>query len=67
MSHSELHALVTSPCVDVCELNDDNICKGCGRTTDEIEIWSRADNGLRRAIKQAAELRKQAIVVGNSH
>jgi predicted Fe-S protein YdhL (DUF1289 family) len=67
MNHSELHALVTSPCVDVCELNADNICKGCGRTTDEIEIWSRADNGLRRAIKQAAELRKQAIVVGNPH
>jgi uncharacterized protein len=65
VNHGEVHMPVTSPCVDVCELNADNICKGCGRTTYEIEIWSRADNCLRRAIKHAAELRKQAIIVGN--
>jgi predicted Fe-S protein YdhL (DUF1289 family) len=54
-----------SPCVDVCELNANNICRGCGRTTYEIEIWSRADNVLRRAIKRASELRKQSVVAGS--
>ena len=57
MSHPAGHAEVASPCIDVCELDADKVCRGCGRTTGEIEIWSRADNQLRRAIRHAAELR----------
>jgi uncharacterized protein len=56
---------VPSPCINVCELTAHNVCRGCGRTTDEIAIWSRADNGLRSAIRQAAEVRKQSIVAAN--
>lgn len=29
-----------SPCNDVCTLNDDQVCIGCGRTMDEIVAWS---------------------------
>ena len=31
---------IASPCVDVCELNSDFVCKGCGRTINEILKWS---------------------------
>jgi len=30
---------VDSPCVDVCELDSDFVCKGCGRTIEEILKW----------------------------
>ena len=30
---------VASPCVQVCELDDDNICMGCLRSADEIRDW----------------------------
>ena len=30
---------IESPCIQVCELEDD-ICIGCGRSKDEITFWS---------------------------
>jgi len=33
-------ASVGSPCVEVCELDSDFVCKGCGRTINEILKWS---------------------------
>ena len=29
-----------SPCIDVCKLNEQNVCIGCKRTIDEIARWS---------------------------
>ncbi|MDB5976465.1 MAG: hypothetical protein JWR07_3225 [Nevskia sp.] len=31
---------VPSPCIDVCSLDDKDICLGCGRHIDEIVAWS---------------------------
>ena len=31
---------IDSPCVEVCELDSDFVCKGCGRTINEILKWS---------------------------
>lgn len=28
-----------SPCINVCELDEENKCKGCGRTLQEIIDW----------------------------
>ena len=28
-----------SPCVDVCQLDSDFVCIGCGRTIDEVLKW----------------------------
>lgn len=28
-----------SPCISVCRLNRNGICKGCGRTEKEIREW----------------------------
>jgi len=31
---------VDSPCVDLCKLDSDFVCEGCGRTIEEILKWS---------------------------
>jgi len=40
MTSSESELKVSSPCVNVCELDSDFVCKGCGRTINEILKWS---------------------------
>ena len=30
-----------SPCINVCVLDDGNVCQGCRRTIDEIAGWGR--------------------------
>jgi len=30
---------IESPCVDICELDSDFVCKGCGRSIEEILKW----------------------------
>lgn len=32
--------VVLSPCIGICELGDDGLCRGCFRTGDEIAAWS---------------------------
>jgi len=29
-----------SPCVNICTLDDENVCMGCCRTLDEIKAWA---------------------------
>jgi len=29
-----------SPCVDMCTLDDNNVCVGCARSVDEIIAWA---------------------------
>ncbi|WP_350338013.1 DUF1289 domain-containing protein [Sessilibacter corallicola] len=43
-------AMVKSPCVSVCVLNDEDICVGCYRTGEEISKWGRLDNDGKRAV-----------------
>ncbi|QKZ03339.1 MULTISPECIES: DUF1289 domain-containing protein [Pseudomonas] len=41
---------VASPCVQVCALDDDDICTGCQRTAAEITRWGRMSNDERREV-----------------
>ncbi|MFZ6045126.1 DUF1289 domain-containing protein [Pseudomonas sp. CR3202] len=41
---------VRSPCVQVCVLDDHDICSGCQRSADEITRWGRMDNAERREV-----------------
>ena len=41
---------VASPCVNICALDDDDVCTGCQRTVAEISRWSRMTNLERRAV-----------------
>lgn len=49
---------VESPCIKVCQLDEKQICTGCGRSLDEIASWSRMTNDERRAVCVAALERK---------
>ncbi len=51
---SEALQPVESPCIDLCTLDDDDICVGCFRSIDEICAWACATNEQRRSILQAA-------------
>lgn len=48
---------VTSPCVRICCLDDDNICLGCGRTLDEIRRWSQMTDAEKCAVNKQARAR----------
>jgi predicted Fe-S protein YdhL (DUF1289 family) len=41
---------LASPCVNICALDDDDICSGCQRSAAEITCWSRLDNDERRRV-----------------
>jgi uncharacterized protein len=57
MTQHTLAAPVASPCVDICRLNDQDICIGCRRTLAEIAEWSGASEARRREILRALEFR----------
>lgn len=41
-----------SPCINVCELDEDNICIGCGRTLKQIINWGNYTEEEREEIIQ---------------
>ena len=42
---------VASPCVSICNINDDSgLCEGCFRTLDEIAVWGQMDNAAKREV-----------------
>ena len=49
---------VASPCVDVCALDDDDICIGCQRSIEEICAWGAASDAERRQILMRVESRR---------
>lgn len=51
---------VQSPCINVCRLSEDMICKGCFRTREEIVGWRAANDDERQQIVERAEARKAA-------
>ncbi len=49
---------VASPCVSICNINDDTgLCEGCFRTLDEIAVWSQMDNAAKREVWSRITLR----------
>jgi len=51
---------IPSPCISVCELDPQSICRGCGRTLAEIARWRDADRSSRLEIRRLAEQRLKA-------
>lgn len=41
---------IDSPCIRACTLGEDDVCVGCGRSLDEITIWSSAPQARRLEI-----------------
>lgn len=42
---------ITSPCVKVCRL-EEGVCIGCGRTQDQIRMWTTYSNEERNTIME---------------
>ena len=51
---------LASPCINVCALDDDDICIGCQRSAAEITRWGRMDNAERRQVLLRCVVRAQA-------
>lgn len=51
---------IKSPCIEVCALDDQNVCIGCYRTADEIIDWFAASDDRKRDILVAVQRRRLA-------
>lgn len=54
--------VVPSPCVNICALDDDDVCTGCFRTGKEITEWGLMTPDQKRAVRAACAEREQASV-----
>ena len=39
-----------TPCIGICSTLYDEICKGCGRTFEEVQRWPEMSPGSKRAV-----------------
>lgn len=52
--------VIPSPCVDICALDDDDICIGCFRSGDEISQWGSMSNEEKQDTLRKVRERRQA-------
>lgn len=50
---------LSSPCVRMCCLDEDDICLGCFRSLDEIKNWTQVDGQTREHFLVNAKNREQ--------
>lgn len=48
---------VRSPCINICLLNNDDICEGCYRSADEITQWAEFGNEQKQQVLEKAKCR----------
>jgi predicted Fe-S protein YdhL (DUF1289 family) len=58
---------MTSPCINICHLDDNDICVGCYRSASEITTWKDLDNKDHKQILAKAQERELTLNVPNSH
>lgn len=51
---------VLSPCVGICNLDDDGLCEGCLRTSTEIAHWSQMNDDERLRIMEIVLPKRQS-------
>ena len=51
-----------SPCINICRLDERQVCAGCGRTIDEIVEWPTASDERKHEIVAAARQRRPVRV-----
>lgn len=56
----KVEAVIKSPCLNNCCLNDSDICLGCFRTVTEIKQWALVDDVTRQIILENTEKRKNS-------
>ena len=50
---------VESPCVSICLLDENDICKGCYRSVYEVMNWGYTDDEEKRAILERCNERQK--------
>ena len=50
-----------SPCVGVCQYNDEEVCQGCFRTSDEITGWFDMTNEEKSQVIQLIPSRMEEL------
>jgi len=54
---------ISSPCVNVCALDENDICIGCHRSVEEITRWSgMTDDERRQVMAYVAEREKKHLI-----
>ena len=53
---------VESPCVGVCQYNDEDYCSGCFRTSEEISEWSMMSKKEKRKVKELFPSKMEEMV-----
>lgn len=48
---------ITSPCSAICSLNEDDVCVGCNRTSNEIREWRNMSGNQKREVLKLCEHR----------
>ena len=51
---------VLSPCIGVCNIDDDGLCAGCHRTGDEIAAWPMMNDDVRLRLMEDVLPRRAA-------
>ena len=52
---------IDSPCVGVCQYNDEELCQGCFRTSDEITAWIDMTNEEKTQVIQLIPSRMEKL------
>mgnify|MGYP001373311928 CR=1 FL=1 len=52
---------INSPCVGVCQYNNEEVCSGCFRTVDEISKWTTISNDEREKIMGELDSRMEKL------
>lgn len=50
---------VRSPCVDICALDESDLCIGCQRSVDEISRWGQMTNDERQEVLRKVAAREE--------
>ena len=49
---------IPSPCINICALDDKDICTGCFRSGEEITQWGRLESTGKKAILEKVAVRE---------
>jgi len=59
--YSNVSTAVPSPCISLCRLDEQKVCKGCLRHVEDIREWRSADDERRRQINLEAAARRAVL------
>ena len=52
---------IISPCVGVCQYNNEEVCSGCFRTAEEISQWTTISDSEREKIMSQLDARMEKL------